>query len=118
MVLVEFFIIRLMGYVIDLMTRGTKGRERAINVAWAAYSKAGMPLDLKTVDAEWIANWPITALHMTGSTMGALAFFGVVEPNWGFALTRHGALLEMGYELGDFVRMYGTRWFVENGTVR
>jgi len=39
----------------------------------------------------------------------------VADPKWGFALVRHGTLLEMGWELGDSIRLFYVRNFVEDG---
>ena len=57
---------------------------------------------------------------MVGGLSGLpiLTGIGCIDPKWGFALVRHGALIEMGWELGDFARLFNIRTFEDDGDIQ
>lgn len=54
--------------------------------------------------------------HLVGGCLSIPILFGLgVNNQLGYALVRHGALIEMGWELGHFIKMIKTRYFEKDG---
>ena len=59
--------------------------------------------------------WGIGAQHLTGGIFSIPLLCGLGDPKVAVALTRHAALCEMGFEVGDFLAMIKTRMFEKDG---
>jgi hypothetical protein len=55
--------------------------------------------------------------HFISSLIATPACLGIggLDTKLAFALVRHGALMEMGWEIGDFIKMFYFRMFVKDG---